>query len=351
MVSCGSVRIHVLPADIGGCGRYRLIWPGLQVKANAPELEVEIFSPDSEASKIQAILYDDENGLEHVLATGRDCDVAIIQRPLQKLLADVIPHFQARGIKVIVEIDDDFHSIHPQNVAFKASNLGERRNAANLMRACATADRVVCSTPALLARYGCGHGVVIPNYVPESYTKIEKVWHEPNRVGWSGSTATHPNDLQVMGAGIPEAVRAGSDVYIVGTAVGFGRRVGLAPSQIVNVSGWVDIVDYPAQMAEVDVGVVPLELTAFNQAKSWLKGLEFAAVGVPFVASPTDPYIELAQMGIGLLQPDRKKWGRTIKAMIPDREELGAEFRRQVLNHDLTIERQWEQWLKAWTAW
>jgi hypothetical protein len=213
------------------------------------------------------------------------------------------------------------------------------------------ADRVTCTTPALLARYGFGHGVIIPNYVPESYTKIEKEWHDPNRVGWSGSITTHPNDLQEMGAGIPEIVRDGSEVYIVGTAVGFARRVGLAPHHTINISGWVEIEDYPAQMAEIDVGLVPLEPTAFNEAKSWLKGLEFAAVGVPFVASPTGPYTELASMGIGILQSSRKKWGKTLKAMIPDREELGARFRDQVLRHDLVIERQWEQWLRAWTVW
>ena len=34
----------------------------------------------------------------------------------------------------------------------------------------------------------------------------------------------------------------------------------------------------------ITVGMVPLALTPFNQAKSYIKGLEFAARGVPFVA-------------------------------------------------------------------
>jgi hypothetical protein len=51
-------------------------------------------------------------------------------------------------------------------------------------------------------------------------------------------------------------------------------------------------------MAGVDIGIVPLEARDYNRAKSALKGMEYAACGIPFVASPSPEY---AWLGCGIL--------------------------------------------------
>jgi hypothetical protein len=40
----------------------------------------------------------------------------------------------------------------------------------------------------------------------------------------------------------------------------------------------------------IHVGLVPLTRGPFNEAKSYLKGLEYAAAGIPFIATPTEEY-------------------------------------------------------------
>ena len=84
---------------------------------------------------------------------------------------------------------------------------------------------------------------------------------------------------------------------------------------------------YTSSVAELGVGLVPLLDSAFNRAKSWLKGLEYAALGVPFVASPTPEYVKLAGLGAGLLADDpfqvldAKGVGKLVKWAVRDGRE------------------------------
>lgn len=329
-----------------------MIWPSQAVQAAG--YEVAAFLPETDGAHIQSICYRDDDGQEQLQdVLDPKCDVVVLQRPLQRLLADAIPKLKRWGVKVVVEVDDDFQSIHPQNVAYSPTHpaTSPDRNRDHLMRACQMADRVTVTTPDLLQRYGFGKGVVIPNYVPQWYTTIAKVKHDPVRIGWSGNIDTHPWDLQEMGSTLPLALRRGYQLFVVGSGKGVARRAGLGKAEFMTC-GWVPIDEYPVMMAEIDIGVVPLQLQAFNHAKSWLKGLEFAAVGVPFVASPTRPYVELMQRyGIGTVAERPKDWLRMIQRMAPDREELGEQCRNLVIDKGLTIESRWSLWADAWTKW
>jgi hypothetical protein len=99
----------------------------------------------------------------------------------------------------------------------------------------------------------------------------------------------------------------------------------------------------------MDVGIVPLEDTDFNAAKSRLKGLEMAAVGVPFVASPRDEYQRLHRLGAGLLADRPRDWRRHLTRLVRDgdyREEL-ADRGRAVAAAE-TYENHADRWWAAW---
>jgi glycosyltransferase involved in cell wall biosynthesis len=107
-------------------------------------------------------------------------------------------------------------------------------------------------------------------------------------------------------------------------------------------------------VASLDVGIVPLADTAFNAAKSWLKGLEYAAMGIPFVASHLPEYELLRDRGIGILAHSKaKSWNRALSGLMdnPERDALGREYRTIVAN-DLTIRSHAWRWPEAWrSAW
>lgn len=331
-----------------------MIWPAEAVQAQYSDVEVDINEAGSDRAKIDALLVGvkGEEEVKGVLNPGYD--VIVFQRPMNRLLVGMIPFLQAEGVKVVVEIDDDFDALSPNNVAWQhaQSQHSPERNKLYLRQACAAADLVVCTTDALARRYGShGRVAVIPNYAREKYLKIEGAPNERPTIGWSGSVLTHPHDLQqTRGAVWTVMSKRGADLRVVGTGKGVHKKLNIPESVEVESTGWLDIEDdYPQAMASIDVGVVPLELSAFNQAKSWLKGLEFASLGVPFVASPTDPYQKLYYRGIGFLAEARNKnWTWALTSLLNDPQGYGATFRSIIDITDMTIERRAYEWYNAW---
>lgn len=341
------MKVLVHPADDGACGRYRLRWPAEALIAQGHDVHLR---PDH---TYYSDAVETHFGYEILgLRDAVDADVVVIQRPLSRERFNLVKAIQAQGVAVVVEIDDDFHSIHMRNPAWKASNPlhDPEMNRDWLMRSCERADLVTVTTPALAQRYG-GHGrvAVLPNFAPESYTKIVRPEHDDLVVGWSGSVATHPDDLQATG-GVLQGVldAAGARFEVVGTGVGVAKALGFHVEP--RATGWVGIEDYPYAMAGFDVGIVPLAPREFNDAKSCLKGLEMAALGVPFVASPAADYRRLARAGLGFLAPTATEWTGHLVELLGDAarfRDYSSTWRAEVVEH-YTIEANAWRWLEAW---
>lgn len=342
------------PADLGGCGFYRTIWAGEALAAQgAPVRVIRPDAPDEEQIQAMWVRHDDARLDRFVDVRRPDCDVVVLQRPLTDTLARAIPILQDKGVRVVVEVDDDFESISPANVSWRAvqPHLSPRRNKAWLRAACAQADLVVCSTPALARRYG-GHGRVrvVRNRVPSWYLGVWGGERERVHVGWSGSIETHPGDLQVTRGAVGRVVRAtGAQFAVIGTGKGVRQRLGLPDAPL--ACGWVPIDLYPEAVAQLDVGIVPLEPSAFNEAKSALKMMEMAALGVAVVASPTAENTRMAQL-LGVVLADRPKvWEGTLRRLITDtawREDRIGAARAAMRGH--TIEGNLGEWWDAWAA-
>jgi hypothetical protein len=90
---------------------------------------------------------------------------------------------------------------------------------------------------------------------------------------------------------------------------------------------------------------VPLSKCAFNEFKSNLKGLEMAASGNPFVASPTESYIELHAHGAGELARKPKDWHRALDRLRdPEERALAGKRARQVVEDHYDIANNWVRW-------
>jgi len=383
-MTAGPLRVQVHAADLGGCGHYRVIWPAETLAVADPQLEVELLGPNDAGEAFRASV--DLAGT--IAAHGPDtvarmqagtfnprdtilgglhpdsvpaADVVVLQRPLTAHLVQIIPLLQRRGIAVVVETDDDFETIDRRNIAHATVDPAKdrHRNYLHLRAAADLADLVTVTTPALAKRYGAhGRVAVIPNYVPTRYLHTiappRPAGDQTVRVGWSGSLNTHPGDLETV-AGPVAAVLARHRLtfHHIGEPDQARMRQALALPDAVpyaTTGEWLPLGQYPAAMALLDIGIVPLRLSPFNEAKSWLKGLEFAAVGVPFIASPTGPYRQLAEEhGIGLVAGSRRDWRTLLDRLIVDadyRYELGEQNRARA--RALTLEPNTHQWANAW---
>lgn len=140
---------------------------------------------------------------------------------------------------------------------------------------------------------------------------------------------------------------SGARFHVVGT--GLGVQDALDLDEPPTATGWLPIEAYPEAILQFDVGIVPLAEHPFNEAKSWLKGLEFAALGVPFVASSTGPYRELMREGVGTVALDPADWYGALSLLATDpvlREETALQGQERAARW--TIEANTHRWLEAW---
>lgn len=280
-----------------------------------------------------------------------EVDVVVMQRPMHTRELLAVDRFQAGGAAVVIDLDDDLGRLSPRHPLFTIAHPknSPSRNWKVLAECCRRADLVTVSTPALAERYGRhGRVAVIPNHVPAAYLEQRRIAHDGVWVGWTGAIGTHPNDLQAAGGAIGRVVGAtGADFVVIGAERGVQQALSL-PAEPWPF-GWIPLPWYPVGMAQFDVGVVPLERSAFNEAKSYLKGLEFAALGVPFVASPTGPYRQLGEH-CGILASKSKDWDRALKRLIMSPELRANEAgRAREWAATQTVERNASMWWSAWS--
>lgn len=338
-------RIHVYAADTGGCGSYRLRWPTAAARAAGVDVH------DCHGQPLgQLTVTRNRDRIVTRITDPPDCDIIVLQRVTRADHVAAIPTLQALGYTIVVDIDDDLAALptgHPYRVAADPTRR-PHDNRTWLNEACRQADLVTVSTPALAERYGRhGRVRVLPNCVPARYldTTAARTW---DRVGWTGSTVTHVDDLRVCGTGVRDAIRTtGATFVAVGTGAGVQDQLALDTEP--DATGWVDLDQYPTVYAGLDAAIVPLQPNRFNEAKSWLKGLEAAALGVPFVASPTGPYRQLHDLGAGLLAVTPDDWNRHITNLMGS-PQMRADIagQGQAVAADWTIERRVDAWVDAW---
>lgn len=352
------MRVLAWPAgrlESDGSANYRLAYPAAALAAQGADMIV-----DAECAGPTVFWNAEWPGAEEgadppptarVVGVVRpDADVVVMQRPGRRWWADVIPHLQAHGVKVVVDVDDLFDGIDRRHVAHKAyqPRPGDIHSHSWVDVACEQADLVTTTTPALAARYGHGHGVVLPNLVPASYLRLIAP-QRPDSFGWTGSTASHPGDLQVTAGAVGSVARqSGWGFHVVGT----GERVAefLRLPSPPSTTGWLPFADYPNAYATITVAVVPLADTAFNAGKSALKMCEAAALGIPVVASPTADNRRMNVAGVGLLASSPGQWRRRLGALAanPDmRDDLAGTGRQVMVEH--TYEKHCGRWWDAWT--
>lgn len=325
-----------------------MIWPAEVLKAHGHD--VTIISPKDRSANFQAAL--DSKGRVIDVTVPESADVVVLQRITHKYMVDAISVLRAKGVAVVVDIDDDLSVIDPRNPAFmKLHNRhGDNKDHSwqNAQLACEAASVVVVSTDSLLPRYAShGRGVIIRNYIPERYLDIPRT--DGTIIGWGGSTHSHPGDLDVVGTGVSQLMN--ETTYLqVGPVdeVQAALHLDFEPA----FTGPLKIHDeWPLGLARLGIGIAPLRDTLFNAGKSWLKPLEYSAMGVPWVASPRTEYKRLHEdYGIGALADKPKHWTRELRKLVRDdahRQEMSKRCREVAAQ--LTIEKNAGQWWEAWT--
>lgn len=332
----------VYPSDGGACGMYRMILPGEACK--------NVGKPVMVVPRPPQIAVDNEGKIREI-STG-NAEIVIFQRPATAQMAPAIKMLQAKGVVVVIDMDDSLSLIDPRNTVHKSYDprLSHNMNWMHAAKACEMADWITVTTPALAEEYGAhGRVSIIPNYVPTKYLSITRPENEVPVVTWAGFTGTHPGDLTQTAGMINQAlVETGAAFMALGDLNIFQElKVRYrAPNFHVPFSGFQD---YPRSLARADIGLVPLRNTPFNKGKSCLKALEYSSLGIVPVVSPTPDNMRFVELGGALVAEKPSDWHTIVKDLILDtdkRNELSAQVRKVAA--DCTVESNWELWWDAW---
>jgi glycosyltransferase involved in cell wall biosynthesis len=226
----------------------------------------------------------------------------------------------------------DFDDAMPYRDPFRGKPESTAR-ANRFLRVCSEADAVVAGSEGLaaLART-CGPRAVFtaptpvdaPRYGPAPGPRAPG---EPPRFVWIGSRATLPY-LEGIAAPLARACAAlpGSRLLVVADAAP------VLPGVPVEHVPWSDAGEAEA-LRRADAGLMPLNDDPWSRGKCAFKLLQYAATGLPSVASPVGANLAVVEDGrTGLLAGDGAAWEAALLRLGRDAElraRLGAEARRQ----------------------
>lgn len=337
-------KIVVCPSDETGCGKYRMIWPAEALKAQGKDIIIQ---------KRPRILTDQNTNpptlIDTMLPPGTD--VVVLQRPGSYQVTQMIPILHKKGIKVVIDMDDALECIHPKNPAhsYYDPKQSPNRNWEWIKRACDRADAVTATTESLLDTYASKKGFLIPNCVPERFLGIENKPNEMVTVGWAGWVKTHPEDLQTTHGAINEALSKQNARFMAIGDVDMFNKLQIRNRYPHEFHPGVGFDEYPDVVSKLDIGIVPLADTPFNRGKSWLKALEYAALGVAPVVSPTPDNQRLVELGGAYVARSPKAWRDAVRTLIVNEEErFDLVKRARTLAADWTVEANAWRWWEAW---
>lgn len=272
--------------------------------------------------------------------------ISVWSMPANGIRAEAITRWQATRGPVFVEVDDNY-TIWEQAHGRLAGRWSEQRPADDRTSSpvihreiLEQADGVIASTPYLAevcSAYNknvhvCRNGVD-PAAWPEPPERDEFT------VLYAG--AEHENDLAMLRRAMEWA----------------GRQDGVQPATFGCKARWLgvkayawtnDLAAYRAKLVAVapDVGLRPLQPTAFSRSKSDLKILEYAMAGALPVVQSWQPYMEWRDSRLVRFAFDAPEWERQVKWAVAHQEMVRAdarELRRKVVAERglATIRDQW----------
>lgn len=255
---------------------------------------------------------------------------------------------------ILAEIDDNILSTPTYNPAdpWYAPGTEFRSVAVEQFKA---ADGIICSTPYLAELYRdlCEHTYVVPNSIDFDLWGRLKYRNRPGiRIGWAGG-ASHTEDLEIVRPAVDAILKKYPDakfVFVHGIPEFFKNQ-----ERVECVYKFARIDKYPALLAgqDFDIGLAPLVDNAFNRGKSNLRWLEYAAMGIPCVASNVGHFAETIKHGEdGLLADGPEDFITHLSDLIEDRKyrrQIGANAKARV-DQNFNVDRVAEHYVETLRA-
>ncbi|WP_157225856.1 hypothetical protein [Pseudomonas sp. 313] len=323
-------RVLAYPADMHGCGHYRVLQPHLALREQG--------------------LVDGSIGdrlLDVVELERFKADSVVFQRQITSEQFEIISRNSTynKAFKVF-ELDD-----YLPNLPMKSLHRNDmpRDILRSLRKVLSCVDRFVVSSNALAEGFDGLHSDirVVKNYLPVRWwlqlQPLEILSDKP-RVGWVGGVS-HTGDLEM----IADVVR---DLAPYVDWVFFGFCPEIIKPYVREFHAGVPIEKYPEKMASLglSLAIAPLEDNLFNRCKTNLKLLEYGACGYPVLASDVGCYAS-SSLPIFKVKNRYRDWVDSIRSLIAEPNILksaGCNLRKAVNDQWMLEGDNLKKWYEGW---
>jgi glycosyltransferase involved in cell wall biosynthesis len=316
----------------GGARRYRCDHPREQLEMTGVAADV-VYHADVDLASL----------------ADRFATVVLYRVPWGQDVGRLLDCAPASGATVLADVDDLVFDLAAAGYLRALDGMPRAERATHhetivgIGRTLGAVDGVVVSTEPLAAAAARVHPrvAVVPNAVSADMVRAADEARAARAggaltVAYFSGTPTHDVDFAEAAPAVLGALERFPELRFL--AVGYltlDERFDAFGSRVERVAAvpWQQL---PALLARVDVSLAPLERdNPFTDAKSCLKYLEAALVGVPTVASPRADFARVIRHGEnGLLADDATSWADALGELLASRErraEIGAAAREDVL--------------------
>ena len=253
----------------------------------------------------------------------------------------------AKDARIVYELDDDPFEIEAINPVY--STYTDPVAVDSITHCIQVADMITASTPVLAERMRKlnPNVVVLQNHIDEAMFSIQRPRHDKVTIGWAGGFS-HTDDIKECAYGLRKVLDRNK--HVEGHFVGSDFRYLIG--RPMRYTEWCSKTTEYYKNIDFDIGIAPLRSTRFAETKSHIKALEYAALGIPCVASDTAPYRDFVVDGVtGFLVRREHEWAARLRDLVNDagmREEMGAKAKQVAAGW--TMEKGWVQWEAAYKS-
>lgn len=246
------------------------------------------------------------------------CDVVHVYRGANRTTRKALARLAAAGVPIVYDNDDDFGSVPAESPLY--GSTGRRKGKLIFKETVEAARLAKCfSTPSkvLAGKYrnaGVQRVEVIPNLLDPRASRRRRL-HRGLVIGWIAGAehVVEVNRLPIVDA-LERIVHRFPQVRVesIGVDLGLSTRH--------RNTRKVEFHDLPRRIGGFDIGIAPLADIPYNKTRSDIKVKEYAASGVPWIASPVGPYATLGEKQGGRLLPD-DGWYQGLAHLVESRTE------------------------------
>jgi glycosyltransferase involved in cell wall biosynthesis len=341
------------PVEPNGCAWYRCHLPGIELEKK--DWLIGFSTPT----------FHSDHGFGAALNENESYygwDIVVFKLIMLEQIANTLENFKNRKQKIVVDIDDFYEGLTSDNLAYENTDPEKypENNRNHYFRIIESADAIITSTDFLYDFYtkekGFTNVFLVKNGIDIDrwHKKQDYSRHDPT-IGWVGAIPWRSKDLETLQPffgqfleknhlGFHHSGHIKELDYDVTDLMNFSKNVRFSHQPRKTIS------QYPKMFKKIDIGIVPLSNIPFNHAKSTIKGLEYAAAGIPFVASYSPEYEKLAKEGVGRIAYNKEDWTRHLEELLDPKirkEETEKNYETVKEKHSMTARaRDWDVTMK-----